>query len=59
MAYWYNVDTGAVEQGDQSDSKSYMLGPYETEAEARNAIDTAHAKSEKWDAEDREFNGDD
>lgn len=59
MAYWYNTNTGAVEQGENTDSKSYLLGPYATEAEARNALETAHARSEKWDAEDREFNGDD
>lgn len=58
MAYWYNVDTNSVEQGGETNSKSYLLGPYATEAEARNALDTAHAKSEKWDEQDREFEGD-
>lgn len=59
MAYWYNVNTNSVEQGDDTTSKSDLLGPYATEAEARNAIETAHAKSEQWDAEDREFEGED
>ena len=40
MSFWYNVDTGGVR----------------TEAEARAALDTAHAKTEKWDAEDRAWN---
>lgn len=57
MAYWYNVNTNSVEQGDDTNSKSYLLGPYATEDEARKAIDTAHAKSEAWDAADREFEG--
>lgn len=58
MAYWYNVNTGQVEAGDDTNSKSDMMGPYATEDEARNALDTAHAKSEQWDREDREFEGD-
>lgn len=59
MAYWYNVNTGAVEQGEETNPKSDMLGPYSTEAEAREAISSAHARSEAWDAEERRFNGDD
>lgn len=59
MAYWFNVNTGAVEQGEETNPKSDMLGPYATEEEARNALESAHARSEKWDAEDRKFNGED
>lgn len=59
MAYWYNVNTGAVEQGEETNPKSDMLGPYATEAEARDAIESAHKRSEEWDAEDRRLNGDD
>ena len=59
MAFWYNINTGQVEQGEETNSKSDLMGPYGTEEEARNAIASAHEKSEKWDAEDREFNGED
>lgn len=55
MAYWYNVNTNSVEQGDETNSKSYLLGPYATQDEAQNALATAHAKSENWDAQEREF----
>lgn len=56
MPYWYNVNTGQVEQGEDTNPKSDMMGPYATEAEASNAIESAHARSEKWDEEDREYN---
>ncbi len=32
-----------------------MLGPYATKEEASQALETAHEKTEKWDAEDREW----
>jgi hypothetical protein len=32
------------------------MGPYETEAEAARALQSAHERTEKWDAEDREWN---
>lgn len=54
-AYWYNVNTGAVELGPDTDSKSDMLGPYATEEEARKAIELAHERTEKWDEEDRKY----
>lgn len=58
MAYWYNVNTGAVEQGEETNPKSDMLGPYATEDEARQALESARKRTEQWDAEDRKFEGD-
>ena len=34
------------------------MGPYGSEAEARNALATARARTEKWDEEDRAWRGD-
>ncbi|MCT2180842.1 SPOR domain-containing protein, partial [Kocuria sp. p3-SID1433] len=44
MEYWYNLSSGQIEQGQQSDY-SQLLGPYATEDEARRALETAAAKS--------------
>ena len=53
MSFWYNVDTGQVESDDNRSRGEQVLGPYATEAEARAALDTAHKKTEQWDAEER------
>ena len=56
MSFWYNVDTGQVETDENRSRGEQVLGPYATEAEARAALETAHARTEKWDAEDRAWN---
>lgn len=56
MSFWYNVDTGQVETDDNRSRGEQVLGPYATEAEARAALDTAHKKTEQWDAQDRDWN---
>jgi hypothetical protein len=53
VSYWYNVDTGQVETDDNRSRGEQVLGPYATEAEARAALDTAHKKTDTWDAADR------
>ena len=35
------------------------MGPYDTQAAAAAALDTARANTERWDAEDRKWSGDD
>jgi hypothetical protein len=53
VSFWYNVDTGQVETDDNRSRGEQVLGPYATEAEARAALETAHKKTEAWDAADR------
>jgi hypothetical protein len=53
VSFWYNVDTGKVETDDTRSRGEQVLGPYASEAEARAALDTAHKRTEQWDAEDR------
>jgi hypothetical protein len=53
VSYWYNVDTGKVETDENRSRGELVLGPYATEDEARRAIETAHARTEKWDEADR------
>jgi len=55
--YWYNTKTGRVEKGRQSSWENRM-GPYDTEAEARRALDTAAAKSAQWEREDAKWEDD-
>ena len=53
MAYWFNVSTGSVESDENKSPSADLMGPYDTEAEAANALQTARERTEKWDAEDR------
>jgi hypothetical protein len=52
--YWFNTRTKQVEEGRQSDYTD-LMGPYSTRAEAEAALDTAAARSEAWDEEDRRW----
>lgn len=49
--YWYNVVTKQVEEGPQSDW-SQLLGPYQSHAEAEQAIAQVQANNERWDEAD-------
>lgn len=49
--YWYNMKTGAVEQGFLSPAPD-RVGPFDTHAEAERALDTLRANSAKWAEED-------
>ena len=53
MAYWYNIETGQVESEENRSRGADVMGPYESEDEARNALATARAKTEEWDEQDR------
>lgn len=55
MSFWYNVRTGEVETDENRSRADEVMGPYETEDEARQALETARARTEKWDEEDREW----
>lgn len=50
-AFWYNLRTGAVEQGFLSPSAD-RVGPFETRVEAEHALEKLRENSEKWAAED-------
>ncbi len=52
--YYFNLATGAVEQGLQS-SWTQRMGPYATREEAAEALATARRRSEDWDEQDREW----
>lgn len=58
MAYWYNVDQSKVEQDGETDPKANLLGPFDTEDEARNALQHAAEQTAAWDKADKEWNDD-
>jgi hypothetical protein len=49
--FWYNLRTGAVEQGFESPSVD-RVGPFETHAEAERALEILRANSAKWAEEE-------
>jgi hypothetical protein len=53
MAYWYNVSSGQVESDDNKSQSDDLMGPYDSQDEAANALQTARERTEKWDAEDK------
>ena len=59
MAYWYNVETGKVETDETKGQGDDLMGPYDTEEDASRALETARRKTERWDEEDRAWEGED
>ncbi len=55
MQWWYNVSTGQVESDDERSLGADVLGPYASRQEAARALELARERTERWDAEDREW----
>ena len=55
MAFWYNLSTGRVETDENKSQSDDLMGPYDTEADATNALELARQRTERWDEEDREW----
>jgi hypothetical protein len=51
--FWFNIKTKQVEHGLKSSSLD-RIGPFETEAEAKNAEATVKARSEEWKRQEAE-----
>lgn len=56
MAYWYDIEKDTVIKSDRSMFHGKLMGPYDTEEDARNALRTAAERTRKWDEEDAEWN---
>ena len=54
--FFYNVSTGQVEELANRGQSKDLLGPYPTREAAAAALETARAKTEAWDEEDRRWN---
>lgn len=52
--YWFNIKTKQVEQGLKSSSLD-RIGPFESEAEAKNAEAVVKARAEQWRKEEQEL----
>ncbi|WP_062072037.1 hypothetical protein [Demequina sediminicola] len=52
--YYYNINTGEVEEGRVSSWESRM-GPYATREEAAQALETARKRTDAWDDADKEW----
>ncbi|MBK0330096.1 SPOR domain-containing protein [Brachybacterium halotolerans subsp. kimchii] len=52
--FYYNMDTGEVEEGKQS-SGSELMGPYPTREKAASALRTAAQRNEAWEGEDEDW----
>ena len=52
--FYYNISTGAVEEGRQSHGVD-LMGPYSTRAEAERALETAATRNEQWEQAEEEW----
>ena len=55
MAYWFNVSTGAVEDDTNRSPVDRLMGPFDTHSAAEQALAHAKENTQRWDAEDREW----
>lgn len=53
MKYWYNVETGLVEEDEATSRKEHLMGPYDSREAAQGALATARERTEAWDEEER------
>jgi hypothetical protein len=49
--FWFNLKTNRVEFGKLT-AASYRIGPFRTEAEAKNALKLVAERTTKWDEEE-------
>lgn len=53
MAFWFNVNTGQVEDDTNKSPQDRLMGPFETHGEAEQALSHAQENTERWDEEDK------
>ncbi|HEY8882412.1 MAG TPA: methionine aminopeptidase [Dermatophilaceae bacterium] len=53
MAFWFNVSTGQVEDDANKSPQDRLMGPYDTNAEAEQALSHAKENTDRWDADDK------
>lgn len=59
-SYYWCLAHGRVEEGESAPCPpDERLGPYESEAAARNWKERVEARNDTWDREDREWSGED
>jgi hypothetical protein len=55
MAFWFNVNTGQVEDDANKSPGDRLMGPYDTHAAAEQALSHARERTQQWDAEDKDW----
>jgi len=55
MAFWFNVSTGQVEDEENKSPQDRLMGPFDSHAAAEQALSHAKENTERWDAEDKEW----
>ncbi|WP_285600752.1 hypothetical protein [Kineosporia sp. NBRC 101731] len=55
VQYWYNLSTGQVESTTGKGQGKDVMGPYPTREAAQQALESARARTEAWDEEDRRW----
>jgi hypothetical protein len=58
MAFWFNVNTGEVEDDANKSPMDRLMGPFDTHAAAEQALSRARENTERWDAEDKAWDDD-
>lgn len=53
MAFWFNVNTGLVEDEANKSPQDRLMGPFDSYAAAEQALSHARENTEKWDAQDK------
>ena len=56
--YWYCVDHHRVELFENTDSQN-RIGPFETQQEAENALQTIADREKRYEEEDSDWEGED
>lgn len=56
--YWYNLSTGQVEVTNHKGQGKDVMGPYPSREAAQAALESARARTEAWDEEDRRWKDD-
>ena len=51
--FWFNLKTNSVEFGRLS-AAAFRVGPFETEEDAKRALETLASRSREWEAEDED-----
>jgi hypothetical protein len=58
MAYWFNVNSGTVEDDANKSQQDQLMGPFDTHEAAEQALSHARENTARWDAADKAWQDD-